>query len=139
MAKKKLRVWLENLGIEVPVYQLHEADGQVSILVADVPKKIAARAGLKGKTVRYWYGKNAGGNRLIEDVRVTQKEGAEPIPVEILASSIVEIAAGMKKLSTSRLQDSVLEHLIAWKSGASIVETRKVLDCLNNLEAQFLK
>lgn len=67
------------------------------------------------------------------------KQEEPEIPVEILAKSIVDIAAGMKKLRTSRLQDGVIEHLISWKAGVSVVEVRKVLDCLDNLEARFLK
>lgn len=75
MAKKKnLRIWLENLGIEVPVYKLHEADGQAEILMSDIPKDVAKKAGLSAnqKTVVYWYGENAGGNHLIEPVAETK-------------------------------------------------------------------
>jgi hypothetical protein len=74
---KKYRAYLANLGIEVPVFKLHEEKGQVEILVSDIPKDIAMRAAIAGsKTVKYWYGANAGGNRLIDPTELKKPRGA---------------------------------------------------------------
>lgn len=64
--KTQAKVWLANLGIEVPVYKLDKKNKMVTIKVSDVPSKIAKAAKInKEKFLKYWYGKNAGGNKLI--------------------------------------------------------------------------
>lgn len=63
--ENKQKVFLANLGIEVPIYELDEEKSQVVIRVSDIPEHIAKSAYLTGKFARYWYGENAGGNRLV--------------------------------------------------------------------------
>jgi hypothetical protein len=61
------KVWLANLGIEVPVAKLDKKNKMVTIRVSDIPSKIARSAKInKEKFVKYWYGKDGGGNKLIE-------------------------------------------------------------------------
>ena len=63
---KETKIWLENLKIEVPIYKLNKKNSQVIIRTSDIPTKIAKKAKIdEQKFVTYWYGKNAGGNKLI--------------------------------------------------------------------------
>lgn len=74
---------------------------------------------------------------------------AEEVPTEILASSIVAIAAGMKKLRSGRLSDRALFLLIqdaspnlGGKFGRSPIPTKTikaVFDGIESLERSFLK
>lgn len=68
-----------------------------------------------------------------------QKPDAPEIPVEIFAQDVSAIAAGMRKLSSSRIRRDVLEHLVSWKSGVGIVETRKILDHVERLDTLLIK
>ena len=81
--KIKAKVWLANLGIEVPVYKLDKKNKMVTIKVSDIPSKIAKKAKINGEeTVKYWYGKNAGDNKLIMPRKVQPKVyGRVEIPV----------------------------------------------------------
>lgn len=74
-----------------------------------------------------------------QDVRTVIKENEEPQPIEVLESAIVQIAKGFAKLQSSRLKDETIARLVAWQSNVSIVEVRKVLDCLADLEDLLLK
>ena len=60
-------------------------------------------------------------------------------PAEVLASSIVEIAAGMKVLRSTRLSDKALVLLISNTSGQSQKAVRQVLSALEDLETTWLK
>jgi len=72
--KTQYKVWLANLGIEVPVYKLDKKNKMVTIKVSDIPSKIAKKAKInKEETVKYWYGKNSGGNKLITPKKPREK------------------------------------------------------------------
>lgn len=71
-------------------------------------------------------------------VKIAQDPEKE-IATEVLAKSIVEIAAGMKKLTASPLERDTIVHLVAWKSRVPKEETAKVIDTLEDLEALLLK
>lgn len=75
--KEEQKVWLENLGIAVPVFKLIKEEGKVIIRVSNVAKDIAQQAYIhKQEFVTYWYGKNAGGNRLIDkNKKIVRKYG----------------------------------------------------------------
>lgn len=64
---------------------------------------------------------------------------AEPIAAEVLASAIVEIAAGMKKLDDSRLKRDAIVTLIARTSGLPRQHIEVVMNNLEQLEATWLK
>lgn len=74
---------------------------------------------------------------------------ADEVPTEILADSIVAIAAGMKKLRSGRLNDRALFLLIQdaapttggkyARSPLSIKNIRAVFDGIESLEQTFLK
>jgi hypothetical protein len=77
-------------------------------------------------------------------VRVKQPEPpAEPIATEIIATSIVEISAAMKKIRDGRLNDRAIILLIQEACGgrnAIAKETvNTVLDAIENLEATYTK
>ena len=63
---------------------------------------------------------------------------APPTP-EVLAQSIVDIAAGMKKLNASRLKSDAVVLLVHHASGVGRPAVRAVLDALTTLEQRYLK
>jgi hypothetical protein len=81
-------------------------------------------------------------------VTVTQQEGADEVPTEVLAQSIAAIAEGVRKLRTGRLNDRALVLLIQHASPSvgvykprkiGTVEVRAVLDGIDALEATYLR
>lgn len=64
---------------------------------------------------------------------------SEPIAAEILAASIVDIAAGMKKLDAGRLKRRALVILIAESSGVRRGDVEAVLNSMESLETSWLK
>lgn len=73
-------------------------------------------------------------------VQVKQVEGAE-VATEVLASAIVEISAGMKKLRAGSLNEHALVLLIHSACGRRIPQhdISKVLDGIESLERQFVR
>lgn len=76
------------------------------------------------------------------------EEPAKEIPTEVLASSIVAIAEGVRKLRAGRLNDKALLLLIQHAapnvgprnySPLSIKEIRAVLDGIESLETTYLR
>ena len=61
------------------------------------------------------------------------------VGVEVLASSIKEIADGVKKLRSGKLNEKCLLLLISNSSGVGKKEVKMVLDALEDLENQYLK
>jgi len=72
-------------------------------------------------------------------IKVVPAPDAEPIAVEILEQAIVDIANGMKKIRASRLKREALILLIHDASKVGKPHVRMVLECLDQLEARFLK
>jgi hypothetical protein len=76
----------------------------------------------------------------VKEVKVIQPQNKEDeIPVEILAQSIADISAGMKKLKASKLNDKALVLLIQDASKVSKTDINSVLEALENLERIYLK
>lgn len=74
------------------------------------------------------------------NVKVLQPAAPEPeIPTEILAASIVEISAAMKKIDAGRLKREAIVLLIHANSGVGKPDIRLVLNNLEALEAIWLK
>lgn len=71
-------------------------------------------------------------------VEITQDE-AKPVPVKVIADSIVKIGKAMQDLGKTRLKDDAVALLVANKSGVSITAVRKVLSSLHSLEKDWLK
>ena len=71
-------------------------------------------------------------------VKIVQKENDE-VPVEIIASSIVEIAKGMERINKSRLTREAIVTLISDKSKVAKGTVNIVLNNLDALERNFLK
>lgn len=67
--------------------------------------------------------------------QVPEKE----VPVEVLATSIVAIAEGFKKLRAGRLNDKALVLLLAQASGVGKREVENVVWALDNLGETYLK
>jgi hypothetical protein len=82
----------------------------------------------------------------MKDIAVKQLEGAE-IATEVLASAIVSISAGVKRLRAGKLNDKALHLLIQHASptqGVSglripISTIKDVLDGLSSLEAAYIR
>lgn len=72
-------------------------------------------------------------------VKVTQKEGEEEIPTEIIASAIVEISDGMKKIKAGRLNDKAIIYLIHKSSGIKQDDVARVLTAMERLKKDYLK
>lgn len=62
-----------------------------------------------------------------------------PVPVEILERAIVDLAAGMKRMTASRLKQEALVALLHDHSKVGKPQIRCVLNCLTELERIFLK
>lgn len=71
-------------------------------------------------------------------INVTQKE-TDPVPVEILAESIVEISKAMRKINESRLTRKAIVALIHDKSNLHKTKIEIVLNNLDELENNWLK
>ncbi len=79
----------------------------------------------------------------MKKVTVVQKPEAE-VPTEVLAQAIIDIAAGMKKLRSGRLNDRALILLIQSAVGSvpspvSQRDIRAVLDAIQSLEAIYIR
>lgn len=74
-----------------------------------------------------------------KDVRVCIEDGDEPIAVEIMEKSILEIAAAMKRIEKSRLNRRALVVLISDQSKLGKGTVDIVLNCLDTLEETYLK
>ena len=72
-------------------------------------------------------------------IKVVQKENAEPIPTEIIAQSIKEIAEGMKALKSSRLTKRAVLVLVRDSCNESLATIERVLNSLEDLERTYLK
>ena len=74
----------------------------------------------------------------VKKVKVLQSN-EEPVPTEIIAQSIADIAAGMKKIEGGRLNRRALLLLISSASGVGKTEVEKVLNTMECLEFLYLK
>ena len=72
-------------------------------------------------------------------VHIAREDGAEPVGVELLESSIVEIAEGMKRVIGTRVRLDTIITLIHNQTGVSRRQIRSVIDTLEQLEQIFLK
>lgn len=72
-------------------------------------------------------------------IRTTVPEGEESQPIEIMEKAIVDLATGMKKLTGSRLKESVIVTLLVRATGVGRGDIEKVLSHLSDLESLFLK
>lgn len=75
------------------------------------------------------------GRKAIKVVQEPEKE----IPAEVIASAIVDIAAGMKKLNTTRLSRRAIVTLIHEESRIARRDIEIVLNNLETLEETWLK
>lgn len=83
---------------------------------------------------------------MARKVLVKQDEKNE-IPTEVIASAIVVIAEGMKKIRAGRLNEKAIELLVQHASTTtgypqrkpSLSEVRSVLNGLESLEKTYLK
>jgi hypothetical protein len=78
-------------------------------------------------------------------IKVTQKEGEE-VPTEVLASEIIAISAGIRKLRSGRLNDRALVLLIQSASPSdgsgqkiTLSAIKSVLDGMSDLERMFIR
>lgn len=68
-----------------------------------------------------------------------KQDPEKPIPAEIIAQSIVDIAAGMRKLNETRLTRRAIITLIHEHSKIARSQIETVLYNLENLESTWLK
>lgn len=74
-----------------------------------------------------------------EKIKTVITEGQEPLPVEILEQSILEIATIAKKLMATRLKEDVIYKLISWKSGIGTTEVKRIIETIQQLDVTLLK
>ena len=67
------------------------------------------------------------------------KPGDDPPPPEVIAQSIVDIAAGMKRLNAGRLNRNALVLLLHHASRVGMRDIERVLEGLDSLERLYLK
>lgn len=71
--------------------------------------------------------------------KITVNPGDEPQGPEIMEAAIVELAAGMKRLNSTRLKTETIVTLISDVSRVPKTTVRLVLNNLDDLESTFLK
>lgn len=74
-----------------------------------------------------------------QEIRTVIKENQEPQPIEVLESSIVEIAKAMKVINSTRLTRRSLVALLHDNSKLPKRDIEIVLNNLDQLEELFLK
>ncbi len=72
-------------------------------------------------------------------MRTVIQQGEEPQPVEVLESAIIDLAKGMKKLTSSRLKEDTIVTLVSRSSGVARRDVEVILKCLGDLETLYLK
>lgn len=72
-------------------------------------------------------------------VTVIQKDAENPVPVEIIADSIVAISKAMETINKTRLTRRAIVTLIAYESKISRRDIEIVLNNLDRLEETWLK
>lgn len=71
--------------------------------------------------------------------KITVKQNDPPIPAEIMADAIINIARAMREINNSRLKRETIVALIADNSKVAKTTIRLVLNNLDDLEDLFLK
>ena len=72
--------------------------------------------------------------------KLKQDPNKPEVPAEILAQSIETVAAGMRKLTATRLSRRALHILIRDAcNGVGIAEIEAVLNAVENLDRRYLK
>lgn len=71
--------------------------------------------------------------------KIVPAPGSEPAAPELIEKSIIEIAAGMRKLNSTRLKRDVIVTLLHANSGVGKREITLVLNNLEALESNCLK
>ncbi len=72
-------------------------------------------------------------------VKIVPADGDEPLPVEIIENSIVEIAQAMVKINSTRLTRKAIVTLIHANSKVNKGDIEIVLNNLDELERTWLK
>lgn len=72
-------------------------------------------------------------------VKVVPKAGDEPAPVELIEQAILDLAKGMKVLTSTRLKTETIVTLLHESSKVGKPQVRAILQSLSSLEHQFLK
>lgn len=72
-------------------------------------------------------------------INVVQKDPAKPVPAQVIADSIVEIARAMKDLNNTRLKKRAIVTLIHDATGVTRRDIERVIGGLEQLEAEWLK
>jgi|GEM_PF-4753256 hypothetical protein len=75
----------------------------------------------------------------MKKTKIVQRENADEIPVEIIADSIVEISAGIKKMRSGRLNDKAIVHLIHKSCNVAGHTILAVMNAMEELEKEYLK
>lgn len=70
---------------------------------------------------------------------MTELNQENPVPAEVIAQAIVDVARGMEKVNQSRLSREALVTLIAARSRVSRANIELVLNNLDALERIWLK
>jgi hypothetical protein len=70
--------------------------------------------------------------------KIRPKTGDDPAPAEIIEAAILDLAAGMKRLNSSRLKRETVVTLLHSESGVGKPAIRTILNNLGDMERLFL-
>lgn len=70
---------------------------------------------------------------------VVKQDLEKPIPTEIIAKSITDIANGMKAINEGRLNSRALRILIHDETNVKLYEIDRILRCLSELKSLYLR
>ena len=73
-----------------------------------------------------------------KSVKVKQDE-EKPVPKEVLAQAIVDIAAAGKRLAGAKLNRKAIVLLLSYSSGVNRTDVNAVLDSIADLEREYLR
>lgn len=73
-----------------------------------------------------------------KSIYVTQSNPEDPVPVEIIAESIVKIGKAMDSIRLSGINRRAIIVLLADSSGVSRTQIKSVLDSLESLREDYL-
>jgi hypothetical protein len=73
------------------------------------------------------------------NVKIITAANDEPAPAEIIERAIIDLAAGMKALDSSRLKRETIVTLLHASSGVGKPHIRLILNNLADLESTFLR
>ena len=70
---------------------------------------------------------------------IVKQDDDKPVPKEVLAQAVVDIAAAGKRLAAAKLNRKAVILLLSASSGVGKIDVAAVLDGIANLERDYLR